>query len=98
VDAQDEKRPARLALADRLALRPKEAAAALGLSERAFRALLPSLPHVRAGGAVLIPVEALRQWLAAQAKAQANRVDEAVSTIMDSFRKQVKDSKSGRPR
>ena len=38
--AQDQKRPARLALADRLALRPAEAAKALGLSERTFRDLI----------------------------------------------------------
>ena len=53
----------RLHLADRLALRPKEAAEALGLSERKLREVLPQLPHVRVGGAVLLPVEALRSWL-----------------------------------
>jgi hypothetical protein len=60
-----------LRLADRLALRPAEAAAALGLSERAFRSLLPRLPHVRAGSAVLVPVDALRRWLDQEAKARA---------------------------
>jgi hypothetical protein len=44
----------RLPLSDRLALRPREAAAALGISERAFRSLLPRLPHVRAGTSVLV--------------------------------------------
>ena len=45
----------------RLALRPREAAAALGLSERAFRAMLPSIPHYRERGAVLIPPDLLRE-------------------------------------
>lgn len=71
-------------LADRLALRPKEAAAALGLSERAFRALLPSLPHVRAGGAVLIPVEALRRWLSERAAQEPDRVDAIVNETLRS--------------
>lgn len=73
-------------LADRLALRPKEAAATLGLSERAFRALLPSLPHVRAGGAVLIPVEALRRWLDEQAVREPDRIDGIVSETLGSIR------------
>ncbi len=66
----------RLDLATRLALRPREAAAALGLSERAFRSLLPRLPHVRLGGAVLVPVDALRRWLEEQAR---QRHDEAAA-------------------
>src|SRR5262245_44243801 len=45
-------------LSDRLALRPREAAEALGLSERKRRELLPELPHVRRGGVVL-----LHSWL-----------------------------------
>lgn len=73
-------------LADRLALRPKEAAAVLGLSERAFRALLPSLPHVRAGGAVLVPVESLRRWLDDQAAREPGRVDAIVTETLRSIR------------
>lgn len=73
-------------LADRLALRPKEAAAVLGLSERAFRALLPCLPHVRAGGAVLVPVEALRRWLEEQAAREPERVDAIVTDSLRSIR------------
>lgn len=75
-----------LRLADRLALRPKEAAAVLGLSERAFRALLPSLPHVRAGGAVLVPVDALRRWLDEQAAREPERVEAIVSDTLRSIR------------
>jgi excisionase family DNA binding protein len=51
-------------LAGRLTLRPAEAARALGLSDRTFRAMLPTLPHFRVGTAVLIPVDGLRQWVA----------------------------------
>jgi hypothetical protein len=75
-----------LRLANRLALRPKEAAAVLGLSERAFRTLLPSLPHVRAGGAVLVPVEALRRWLDEQAAREPERVDAIVTETLRSIR------------
>ena len=63
-------------LADRLALRPREAAAALGLSERTFRSLLPSVPHLREKGAVLIPTDLLREWLRDRAKVRERRLDE----------------------
>jgi excisionase family DNA binding protein len=76
-----------LHLTDRLALRPKEAAAVLGLSERAFRSLLPSLPHVRAGGAVLIPIEALRRWLEEQTRVETSRVDAIVTETLGSIQR-----------
>ncbi len=75
----------RIRLADRLALRPKEAAKALGIGERTLRQLLPELPHVRVGGVVLLPVEGLQAWLREQAKAERSRAetvaDEVVKTI-----------------
>ncbi len=46
---------------ERLALRPKEAAEALGIGERTLRQILPELPHVRIGGAVLLPGDGLRE-------------------------------------
>jgi len=76
--------PARLSLADRIALRPREAAAALGVSERTFRQLLPQLPHVREGGVVLVPVDGLRAWIVERARAQAGATDTAVAEILDS--------------
>ena len=82
--ASDTAEPIRLT--DRLALRPKEAAAVLGLSERALRALLPSLPHIRVGGAVLIPVEALRRWLDEGARREPARVDGTVAETLRSIR------------
>jgi excisionase family DNA binding protein len=70
-------------LADRLALRTKEAAEALGISEGTMRKLLPKLPVVREGGVVLIPVDPLREWLRKRAEDQGNRVDETVLGILN---------------
>lgn len=73
-------------LRGRLAIRPKEAARLLGLSGRAFRTLLPTVPHFRAGGAVLIPVEALRRWLDEQAHHEQARTDRVTDEILKSLR------------
>jgi excisionase family DNA binding protein len=71
-------------LANRLALRPLEAAVALGVSERTLRSLLPRLPHVRIGGAVLIPLDPLRRWLEEQARETSARADaEAAAFLAD---------------
>ncbi len=67
-----------LDLADRLALRPAEAARALGISERTLRTLLPRLPVVRTAGCVLLPVKALEQWLEEHAQAGRTRIDATV--------------------
>ena len=67
-----------LRLSDRLALRPKEAAQVLGLSEGALRALLPELPVVRAGRAVLLPVDLLREWLRSRVEASENAAQKVV--------------------
>jgi hypothetical protein len=77
----------KLRLADRLALRPKEAAAVLGLSERAFRSLLPRLPSVRLDGAVLIPVELLRRWLETEARADGDRAARMAEEVLRSIMK-----------
>ncbi len=69
-------------LSHRLALRPREAAEALGISERKFRGLLPQLPVVREGGVVMIPVNLLRQWLIEQATQDVCQVDVAVGEIL----------------
>ena len=60
-------------LANRVTLRPKEAAAVLGVSDRKLRAMLPRLPHFRDGEIVLIPVDALREWARDKAKAAERR-------------------------
>ena len=54
-----------------LALRPRDAALALGISERLLQdwARLHGLPSVRLGQVVLHPVDELRQWLRERALA-----------------------------
>jgi len=76
--------PALLDLRSRLALRPPEAAAALGISERTLREWLPRIPHFREGNVVLIPTEALAKWLDAQAQAREGRTDAVVREILGS--------------
>jgi len=55
-----------------LALRPKEAAAALGISPRKLWEITASqtssIPHCRFGRVVIYPVVELKEWLAAKAK------------------------------
>jgi excisionase family DNA binding protein len=53
-----------------LALRPKQAAKALGIGERLLWSMTNSgqIPHVRLGRAIVYPVDELRRWLAEQAK------------------------------
>jgi hypothetical protein len=46
---------------------------------------MPELPHVRLGGRVVIPVEALRKWLLDATETQMSRIDGAVDEIMQSF-------------
>lgn len=73
-------------LRTRLALRPAEAARALGVSERTLRTMLPRLPHVREGAVILIPVGALRDWLRDQARTQADRLDAVAGEIVRQVR------------
>jgi excisionase family DNA binding protein len=71
-------------LARRLALRPKEAAAALGVSDRTLRKWMrdADLPYFRLDGAVRIPVADLRHWMAARTDSQ-NRSDELAEEILE---------------
>ena len=75
----------RLHLPGRLALRPKEAAEVLGISERKLRELMPELPVVRRGGIVLVSVEGLRAWLLEEAQAEKCRVDAIAEEVMKSI-------------
>lgn len=52
-----------------LAMRPREAAKALGISERLLWEWTNrgEVPHVRVGKAILYPVDVLRRWLDEQA-------------------------------
>ncbi len=84
----------RAELTDRLALRPAEVARALGLSERTIRQILPQLPHLRVGGAVLVPVEGLREWLRTQSRIEGSTVDRAVQEVLASLEKDSRSSDS----
>ena len=58
-----------------LALRPREAAKALGVSERTLWTLTHGQnppPHFRVGNAVLYPVNELRSWLTQQSQKGVN--------------------------
>lgn len=58
-----------------LALRPKEAARALGIGERKLWAMTNAgeLPHARIGRAVVYPVHELQRWLTEQTTAGGAR-------------------------
>ena len=73
-------------LSTRLALRPKEAAVALGVSERKLREILPELPTVRTGGVVLIPLDALREWLASRIRVEEACLDSMVEEVVAKLR------------
>ena len=55
-----------------LALRPKDAARAIGIGERKLWAITSDrtsgIPHIRLGKVVLYPVRELQDWLARQVK------------------------------
>ncbi len=62
-------------LAERVTLRPAEAALALGLSERTLRTLMKrrEVPFFHIGGAVLFRVEALRAWAEQREQSESGR-------------------------
>ena len=68
---------------ERLGLRPIEVAKALGVSERTVRQILPEIPHLRIGTAIVIPIEALKKWLIDEAKVEEGRIDAAVEEILE---------------
>jgi len=63
-----------------LAMRPREAAKALGISERLLWEWTNKgvVPHVRLGKVILYPVDSLREWLKEQAQTAGNS-DEKIS-------------------
>ena len=58
-----------------LALRPREAAAALGISERKLWSLTQAgnVPHVKLDRVTLYPVAALEDWLARRADKEQDK-------------------------
>jgi excisionase family DNA binding protein len=73
-----------LRLVDRLALRPPEVAAALGVGERTVRRWMRdnALPYRRLDGVVLIPRRALEQWLEEQTQEERS-ADALAAQILD---------------
>ena len=69
---------------ERLALRPQEAAASLGVSERTLRRWMSDagLPYRRVEGLVLIPRAALERWLE-EGVTEARKVAELADEILD---------------
>lgn len=79
-------RPARALIGElegRLALRPPEAAEALGVSERTLRKWMrdDGLPFFRLDGVVCLPVAGLREWMEERVRA-AHRADEVADEVL----------------
>lgn len=81
------KSPNILRISGRLALRPAEAAEAMGISERHMRQLLPEVPHCRLGGAIVIPIEPLREWLKERTRA-GKCLDTGVEEVLDELNRE----------
>ena len=70
-------------LVNRLALRPAEAAKALGLSERAFREhVLPRCPKFYAGKAVLIPKHLFQKHIESLATEETQQTGETAVELL----------------
>jgi excisionase family DNA binding protein len=78
-----------LDLRGRLALRPAEAARALGICDRTLRNLLHRIPHLRLGGVLLFPVDPLKRWLEEEASVQPRRVEEIVAEGLRAVRPEL---------
>ncbi len=80
--------PPPLRLVDRLALRPKEAAEALGVSLGTLRKWMrdDGLPFMRLDGVVLIPRSELGEWMATHI-ADERRADAYAAEILDGLQK-----------
>jgi len=75
-----------LQLANRLALRPKEAAETLGISERTLRKWMRDerLPYFRVDGAVCLPTAELERWMLERTGSQQTS-DEIAEEILRDF-------------
>jgi excisionase family DNA binding protein len=72
-----------------MALSIRETATTLGVSEGLVRKWLSELPHMHLGERILIPVEGLRGWLEARARAEneeSKRSAEAILAHLDRSR------------
>lgn len=61
-----------------LAMRSREAAKALGISERLLWEWTDKgvIPHIRLGKAILYPVDSIREWLKREAEQGVEKIDE----------------------
>ena len=75
-------------LSDRLALNVEEAAAAIGVSVRHLRSILPAIPHIYLGNRLVIPVEPLREWLREQTLTEKARADQIVEEVLRDLSKE----------
>ena len=75
----------KLDLSGRLAPSIPEAAQALGVSEKHLRNLRCELPVVHLGGRLVVPIDALREWLRAKVKTEECRVDAIAREIIGSL-------------
>ena len=78
--------PHTIDLQNRLALSIGEAAQVVGLSENAFRDVLPDIERIQVGRRVLISVKALEAWLEVQASCNSERDDELVTEMLKTVR------------
>ncbi len=72
----------------RMALRPREVAHVLGISERLVRQILPELPHTRIGSAVVVPKDMLGEWLRKRAHNEGNRVKILVNEVVAALKEE----------
>ena len=70
-------------LSTRLGLTVAEAAAAVGVSERHFRAMLPEIPHTHLGKRVVIHVRSFDEWLGKRTEQDFNAVDKIVAEVLN---------------
>jgi hypothetical protein len=84
-----EERKERLSLRDRFALTVAEAAAAIGVSPRFFRDILPDVPHLHLGKRVLIPTKPFEEWLRKRAQEEQSSIDATVDAVLSSLDKKI---------
>ncbi len=74
-----------LDLANRVALGLREAAQALGVSERHLRDHLSQIPHFSLGHRTLIPVDAVRRWAAERAREQTRDTERDAGSMLEAL-------------
>ena len=80
---QDNREPP--GLSGRIALRPNEAAMALGISDRTLRQWMKEegLPHFQVGRSIFIPIPELERWMAKRMESHRDARDLADEILRD---------------